>query len=245
MALPARFTSVWRSLPGSPFTSHGMAGSNMQVISIPLSWALEASISTVSSNAVRRSKGISSRVSLPASIFEKSSISLISSRRFSPLLRTVSAYCRCSGSRSVSSSRPVMPITPFIGVRISWLMVARNSLLALVASSALSRASASSAFLVFNCRRDLSEISSTTIIRTVTSEGSRTVEKTELRQFLASTSMAKTAAGVEAPFSFTATKALTHVPHLSVYGPSTRGLTVLKVSLRPLEASVYSWPGGE
>ena len=33
-----------------------------------------------------------------------------------------------------------MPITPFMGVRISWLMFARNSLLARLASSALSRA---------------------------------------------------------------------------------------------------------
>ena len=31
-----------------------------------------------------------------------------------------------------------MPITPFIGVRISWLMLARNSLLALLATSTLS-----------------------------------------------------------------------------------------------------------
>ena len=39
-------------------------------------------------------------------------------------------------SSRVSSSRPVMPMTPFIGVRISWLMVARNALLACVAASA-------------------------------------------------------------------------------------------------------------
>ena len=36
-----------------------------------------------------------------------------------------------------------MPMTPFIGVRISWLMVDRNSLLACVAASAWSRARAS------------------------------------------------------------------------------------------------------
>ena len=29
-----------------------------------------------------------------------------------------------------------MPMTPFMGVRISWLMLARNSLLAVLASSA-------------------------------------------------------------------------------------------------------------
>ena len=33
-----------------------------------------------------------------------------------------------------------MPMMPFIGVRISWLMLARNSLLARLASIALSRA---------------------------------------------------------------------------------------------------------
>ena len=38
-----------------------------------------------------------------------------------------------------------MPMMPFIGVRISWLMLARNSLLARLASIALSRAAISSA----------------------------------------------------------------------------------------------------
>ena len=44
---------------------------------------------------------------------------------------------------SVSSSRPVSPITPFIGVRISWLIVARNSDLSREDSSASSRACSS------------------------------------------------------------------------------------------------------
>ena len=39
-----------------------------------------------------------------------------------------------------------MPMMPFIGVRISWLMLARNSLLARLASIALSRAATRSAF---------------------------------------------------------------------------------------------------
>ena len=43
-------------------------------------------------------------------------------------------------SRSVSSSSSVMPMMPFIGVRISWLMLARNSLLARLAASAASLA---------------------------------------------------------------------------------------------------------
>ena len=40
-----------------------------------------------------------------------------------------------------------MPMMPFIGVRISWLMLARNSLLARLAASAASLASRSSASL--------------------------------------------------------------------------------------------------
>ena len=46
---------------------------------------------------------------------------------------TSSAYSRCSVLSSVSRSSSVMPMTPFIGVRISWLMLARNSLLAWLA----------------------------------------------------------------------------------------------------------------
>ena len=54
----------------------------------------------------------------------------------SPLLWIVWAKRDCSGERFVSSSSSVMPITPFMGVRISWLMVARNSPLALAAVQA-------------------------------------------------------------------------------------------------------------
>ena len=56
-------------------------------------------------------------------------------QRLGAELRTVSAYSRCSAVSGVSSSSPVMPMTPFIGVRISWLMLARNSLFAWAALS--------------------------------------------------------------------------------------------------------------
>ena len=56
----------------------------------------------------------------------------------------VLAYSLCSVSRLVPSMIPDIPIMPFIGVRISWLMFARNSLLARVAASAVSLASYSS-----------------------------------------------------------------------------------------------------
>ena len=53
---------------------------------------------------------------------------------------TMVAHSSCSGVSGVSNSSVVMPSTPFIGVRISWLMRARNSLLARAPDSAASRA---------------------------------------------------------------------------------------------------------
>ncbi len=57
---------------------------------------------------------------------------------------TFSVRLRWRGVRSVASSSSAMPSTPFIGVRISWLMLARNSDLARLAASAASRALTSS-----------------------------------------------------------------------------------------------------
>ena len=51
---------------------------------------------------------------------------------------------RCSPVSSVPSRRSVIPITAFIGVLISWLIVARNALFAWVAASASWRACCSS-----------------------------------------------------------------------------------------------------
>ncbi len=70
-------------------------------------------------------------------------MSLMTTRSDSPLMRTVRANSRCSWVRSVISSRSVMPMTPFIGVRISWLMLARNSLLSRLLDSACTMAACS------------------------------------------------------------------------------------------------------
>ena len=64
---------------------------------------------------------------LPAASLEKSSRSLTMPKSRSVLSCTVSAYSRCSGLSSVPSSSWVMPIMPLSGVRISWLMLLRNS----------------------------------------------------------------------------------------------------------------------
>ena len=66
--------------------------------------------------------------SLPASIFEKSRMSLTRSSSASPDSLTVAGSRCCTGVSVVSSARSVMPMMAFIGVRISWLMFARNSL---------------------------------------------------------------------------------------------------------------------
>ncbi len=76
---------------------------------------------------------------MPASIFEKSSTSLMTPSSASPDETAVSTSARCSSLSAVSSSSSSIPITPLSGVRISWLMFATNSDLA----SEAARASAS------------------------------------------------------------------------------------------------------
>ena len=92
----------------------------------------------------RRRAGRSRRVSsssLPASIFEKSRMSLMIVSSASPRRADRLGVARAARRRaSVSSSSSVMPMTPFIGVRISWLMLARNSDFRRADSSAASRA---------------------------------------------------------------------------------------------------------
>ncbi len=73
-----------------------------------------------------------------------SSITVISD---SAELLTRCRYSAWRGWRSVPSASSVMPRMPFMGVRISWLMLARNSLLALLAASAEALASRSSAWV--------------------------------------------------------------------------------------------------
>ena len=77
-----------------------------------------------------------SRSSFPDSTLEKSRMSLMTPSRESPDDFSIPRYSRCSGTNSVFKTRSAMPRMPFSGVRISWLMFARNSLLTRLASSA-------------------------------------------------------------------------------------------------------------
>ena len=59
-------------------------------------------------------------------------------------LWAVATMCRCCALRSVWPSTSSIPVTPIIGVRISWLMAARNVDFARLACSAVRRASTAS-----------------------------------------------------------------------------------------------------
>ena len=54
-------------------------------------------------------------------------------------VRDAQQYCCWRGVSGVSSASPVMLMTAFIGVRISWLITARNALFARLAASAAGR----------------------------------------------------------------------------------------------------------
>ena len=80
-------------------------------------------------------------------------------QRVAPSSRRVDHVVPGRASSRVWRSTSIMPITPFIGVRISWLMVATKADLARLASSAPSRACSSSAVrsATFASRFSLSE----------------------------------------------------------------------------------------
>ena len=96
------------------------------------------------STKVRKSKTSRLSSSLPLSILDMSSTSLMRTSRcleerliflrHSTTLASFPAFCR---------AMRVMPMTPFMGVRISWDMRERNSLLARLARSARTVASSS------------------------------------------------------------------------------------------------------
>src|SRR5471032_1779032 len=87
-----------------------------------------------------RSKGTASSSSLPDSMREKSSTSLMMPSRFWPARPILWKKSRGCGATSRCAPRPAKPMMAFIGVRISWLILARKSLLARVEASASARA---------------------------------------------------------------------------------------------------------
>ncbi len=111
-------------------------GSTSVTSSSPFSWARTAiSLATVLISS-RIEKGWGSKSSMPASILEKSRMSLRICSRVSAERETMLRYSRCTGVSSLCRASRVSPMMPFMGVRISCDMLARKLLLALDASRA-------------------------------------------------------------------------------------------------------------
>ena len=147
-ALPTRFSRIWRSRVGSLRIVRGSGISNVTSNASFFSWARGRTNDVTSPTTRHGSHSTDSTVIRPASIFDRSRMSLITASRCSPLRRIALMESRRSlAVRSKSSSRSACPMIAAIGVRISWLMFARNSLLVRLAASAaaLARASSSSA----------------------------------------------------------------------------------------------------
>jgi len=126
-ALLIRLNNIWCKRVGSVYTHSGTAGSMCAVRLTPFLLATVCMSSTLPFTSARICTGRYSMSSLPASIFEKSRISFkIRSSDWvesytTPIMR------RCSGKSLVCCSMSSIPNTPFMGVRISWLMFAKNS----------------------------------------------------------------------------------------------------------------------
>ncbi len=141
-ALPTRLMITCLSLAESVSTDFECSGTSATSATLPsFTLACPSSWPTVSVTRCARSTGSMISSIRPASTLARSSTSLISSRRCFPLART-----RSRKFRSLSWRRPsrffrrmlVKPMIELSGVRSSWLMLARKSLLALLAASASS-----------------------------------------------------------------------------------------------------------
>jgi hypothetical protein len=93
-------------------------------------------MATVCFTTAYRSKSDTSTETFPASIFERSRTSCIRNRRVCAESSIVFVNSSCSFESVVPSNRSSIPMIPLSGVRISWLMFARNRVFARFASSA-------------------------------------------------------------------------------------------------------------
>ena len=148
-ALPARFSSTWRQRRPSASTWSGTPGPTAQPSTSPRCAACTCSGASVWCSTSRSSSGSGRSSSLSASMREMSSRSLMICISVCADCCTSCRWCRCWSSSGPASTTSVRPSTPFIGVRISWLMWARKLLLARLAASAASRACSSAVCAAF------------------------------------------------------------------------------------------------
>ena len=144
-ALPSRFVSTWVMRIESPRSSAGTAGSRVQLNRELLAVGHRSPPTPrCRGRSWRTLNGATSRSSLPASRRETSRMSLTRRRSRFPDRWMISTRWCSWGSRSPSASISVAPSTLVSGVRTSWLMLARNSDFAALASSAATRVRSSS-----------------------------------------------------------------------------------------------------
>ena len=135
---------ICRIRNASPMCAPATVSSTVQLSQSPLAEAVWKNVCTAASAMGRTMNGEGASSSLPASILEKSRMSpMIWSSTWAELW-AVETMLRCSASRGVWAKTSNIPVTPIIGVRISWLIAATNVDLARFGSSAAMRASSAS-----------------------------------------------------------------------------------------------------
>ena len=135
-AFPRRFNSTCRSRSGSPRRRNGTLEGTRRKVASPLNRAWGSTMATVCFTIAYRSKSFTSTETFPASIFDRSRTSCIRNRRVCAESSIVFVSSSCSAESGVPFSRSSIPMIPLSGVRISWLMFARNRVFARLASSA-------------------------------------------------------------------------------------------------------------
>ena len=89
IALPSRLMSTWRSRTGSPIRRLGTSGRASASSSRPFWWARSATVLSADSISASSANSMVSRSSRPASIFEKSRMSLMTDSSVSAEARAV------------------------------------------------------------------------------------------------------------------------------------------------------------
>ncbi len=143
-ALPSRLNRICRTRVGSPISVSSDPGSTAPLSIRPLPAACAWNVLITPSIRPESENTVLSSSSRPASILEKSSTSSMMRSSACALSRMVATVRRCAASSPWRSSTSIMPSTPFIGVRISWLMVARKVDFAWFAASASARSRSAS-----------------------------------------------------------------------------------------------------
>ena len=118
-ALPIRLSRICRIRPGSPTTTSGTAGSTLKLNAKPFCDAGSENSASIEPRLSRKLNADRPNFRRPASILVKSRISSMISSSASAERSMVSKYARCCSVKSPCFNNAIIPITPFMGVRIS------------------------------------------------------------------------------------------------------------------------------